>query len=170
MASLIEELIDTLGREDQIYEELLPVVERKAQVIIKNDLEELQNITSVEQDYLDQISGLEHNRTKIISNIAIVMNKKVENLNLKAIVAMLEKQPVEQEKLGKLHDSLITKLGRLKEFNLQNKMLIEQSLEMIQFSMNVIQSDRVAPVNNYNRAASTQDIPLSQTGMFDAKQ
>lgn len=170
MASLIEELIETLNREDQIYEELLPVVEKKAQVIIKNDLEELQRITAAEQDFLDQITGLEHNRTKIISNIAIVMNRKVETLNLKAIVAMLEKQPVEQEQLGSLHDSLIRKLGRLKEFNMQNKMLIEQSLDMIEFSMNMLQSDRMAPVNHYNRTASTQDIPLSQAGMFDAKQ
>lgn len=170
MASLIEELIDTLEKEDSIYEELLPVVEKKAQIIIKNDLEELQHITAVEQNFIDQITGLEHNRNKIISNIAIVMNRKVETLNLKAIVAMLEKQPAEQERLGNLHDALINKLGRLKEYNLQNKALIEQSLEMIEFSMNVIQSDRVAPVNNYNKSASTQDIPISQMGMFDAKQ
>ena len=138
MASLIEELIETLEKEDNIYEELLPVVEKKAQIIIKNDLEELQHITAVEQNFIDQITGLEHNRNKIISNIAIVMYRKVESLNLKAIVAMLENQPAEQEKLGNLHDSLIKKLGRLKDFNLQNKALIEQSLEMIEFSMNVI--------------------------------
>lgn len=170
MASLIEELIETLEKEDKVYEELLPVVEKKAQVIIKNDLEELQRITTAEQDYVDLITSLEHNRNKIISNIGIVMNRKPEELNLKAIVAMLEKQPAEQEKLGRLHDSLIKKLGRLKDLNMQNKVLIEQSLEMIEFSMNVLQSDRVAPVNHYNRAASTQDIPMSQRGMFDAKQ
>ena len=170
MASLIEELIETLEQEEKIYVELLPVVEKKAQIIIKNDLEQLQYITTAEQEYVDKITGLEHNRSKIISNIAIVMNKKAENLNLKAIVAMLEKQPAEQERLSKIHDSLTQKLGRLKDVNLQNKLLLEQSLEMIEFSMNVMQSDRMAPVNNYNREASTQDIPLSQRGMFDAKQ
>lgn len=170
MASLIEELIETLEKENQVYEELLPVVERKAQVILKNDLQSLQEITTAEQDYVDIIAGLEHNRNKIVSNIAIVMSKKVESLNLKAIVAMLDKQPAEKERLGRLHDSLIEKLGRLKEVNLQNRALIEQSLELIEYSMNLIQSDRVAPVNNYNRAASTQDIPMSQSGMFDARQ
>lgn len=170
MASLIEELIETLEKENQVYEELLPVVEQKAQVILKNDLQRLQEITTAEQDYVDIIASLEHNRNKIVSNIAIVMNKKVENLNLKAIVAMLDKQPAEQEELGRLHDSLIEKLGRLKEVNMQNRALIEQSLELIEYSMNLIQSDRVAPVNNYNRAASTQDIPMSQSGMFDARQ
>ncbi|SET23136.1 flagellar protein FlgN [[Clostridium] polysaccharolyticum] len=170
MASLIEELIQTLEKEEKVYEELLPVVEKKAQIIIKNDLEELQRVTAAEQDYVDLITSLEHNRNKIISNIGIVMNRKPEELNLKAIVAMLEKQPAEQEKLGRLHDSLIKKLGRLKDLNMQNKILIEQSLEMIEFSMNVIQSDRIAPVNNYNRAAATQNIPMSQRGMFDAKQ
>lgn len=170
MASLIEELIETLDKEEKIYNELLPVVEQKAQIIIKNDLEQLQYITTVEQDFVDKITVLEHNRSKIISNIAIVMNKKVEDLNLKAIIAMLEKQPVEQEKLSKLHDSLSTKLFQLKELNLQNKTLLEQSLEMIEFTMNVIQSDRVVPVNHYNRTAATQDIPYTQQGMFDAKQ
>ena len=37
MASLIEELIETLDNEEKIYNELLPVVEQKAQIIIKND-------------------------------------------------------------------------------------------------------------------------------------
>lgn len=170
MASLIEELIETLQKENEVYEELLPVVEQKAQVIIKNDLQKLQDITTAEQDYVDVITSLEHNRNKIVSNIAIVMNKKMDNLNLKAIVAMLDKQPAEQEQLSRLHDSLIEKLSRLKEVNSQNRVLIEQSLEMIEFNMNLIQSDRVAPVNNYNRTASTQDIPMNQNGMFDAKQ
>lgn len=170
MASLIEELIETLEQENKIYEELLPVVEQKAQIIIKNDLEKLQYITTAEQDFIDKITALEHNRNKIISNIAIVMSKKVENLNLKAIVAMLDKQPAEQERLSKLHDSLSSKLLTLKDLNLQNQMLLEQSLEMIEFSMNVIQSDRIVPVNNYNKTAFTQDIPMTQRGMFDAKQ
>lgn len=170
MASLIEELIDTLEKEEKLYEELLPVVEQKTQIIINNDLEQLQCITTVEQDFVDKITNVEHNRNKIISNIAIVMNKKVQELNLKSIVAMLEKQPAQQEQLSKLHDSLLQKLGRLKELNMQNKVLLEQSLEMIEFSMNIMQSDRVAPVNNYNKTAFTQDIPMSNTGMFDAKQ
>lgn len=170
MAGLIEELIDTLEAEEKLYEELLPVVEQKAQIIIKNDLEQLQCITTAEQDFVDKITNMEHNRNKIISNIAIVMNRKVEDLNLKAIITMLEKQPAQQEQLSKLHDSLLQKLGRLKELNMQNKVLLEQSLEMIEFSMNIMQSDRVAPVNNYNRTASTQDIPMGNTSMFDTKQ
>lgn len=170
MASLIEELIETLDKEDKLYEELLPVVEQKAQIIIKNDLEQLQHITAMEQGFIDKITTLEHNRNKIISNIAIVMSKKIENLNLKAIVAMLDKQPMEQERLSRLHDSLSGKLIILKDLNLQNQVLLEQSLEMIEFSMNVMQSDRVAPVNNYNKTAFTQDIPMTQSGMFDAKQ
>lgn len=171
MASLMEELIVTLEHEEQVYVELLPVVEQKAKVIIENDLLKLEELTIREQEFADQIASLEHSRNVIIKNIAIVMNKKAEELSLKEIIAMLPKQPVEQEKLSKLHDSLIEKLGRLKDANSQNKELLEQSLDMIQFSMNVIQSDRIAPVNNYNSAASTQDIPMcGKLSAFDAKQ
>lgn len=170
MASLIEELIETLTEEELLYKELLPVAEEKTKIIIENNLEELQRITTIEQEFVDKIAVLENQRQKTISNIGIVMSQDVKNLTLTNLSAMLKNQPKEQEALNKLHDGLKDVLERIREVNVQNKSLIEQSLEMIEFNMNVMQSERVAPVNNYNRTAATMDIPFSQRGMFDAKQ
>jgi hypothetical protein len=59
----------------------------------------------------------------------------------------------------------------LTEINARNKTLIEQSLEMIEFNMNFIQSTRMAPGNNtYTRGASQYGNDSYQAGMFDAKQ
>ena len=52
----------------------------------------------------------------------------------------------------------------------ENKKLIEQSLEMISYNMNILQSTRIVPGNNYTRNAGQWDMTASQTGMFDAKQ
>ena len=49
--------------------------------------------------------------------------------------------------------------------------LIEQSLEMIEFNMNLIQSTRMSPGSgSYTKSAYENDAPAWQTGMFDARQ
>ncbi|MBQ5933150.1 MAG: flagellar export chaperone FlgN [Lachnospiraceae bacterium] len=45
MAGLIEELVDTMTKENDIYKELIPIADEKTRVIIKNDLDALQKIT-----------------------------------------------------------------------------------------------------------------------------
>lgn len=170
MASLIEELINILEQEQQIYTELIPIAEQKTRVIVDNDLKALQDITELEQNTIEKINVLENNRQKVVVNIGTVINKEPEKLDLKTLIRILEKQPDEQRKLSEIHDNLNSTIQRLMEINYQNKSLIEQSLEMIEFNMNFIQSTRMSPGNNYTRNASTMDIHSSQTGMFDAKQ
>ena len=70
MASLMEELIDTLRKEKETYQALLPVVEGKTQVIVANDLSKIQQITELEQEAIGKIMVLEKKRAEI---------KKAEN-------------------------------------------------------------------------------------------
>lgn len=170
MASLIEELITTLNQENEIYESLIPVNTKKTKVIINNDLEALQEITQTEQEMIQKISALEAKRQEVIINIGTVINRDPGTLILKNLIQLLEKQPAEQEQLRIIHDKLQKSVHRLAEINLQNQSLIEQSLEMIEFNMNFIQSTRMSPGNNYNKDASGIDMAIEQTRMFDAKQ
>ncbi|MDF2541052.1 MAG: hypothetical protein K0S47_770 [Herbinix sp.] len=171
MASLIEELIDTLDQEYNIYQHLIPIANQKTHIIIQNDLLALQKITRDEQDAVEKINSLEHKRETVIKNIGTVINKKSENLDLKTVIKLLENQPKEHKALSILHDNLKTTIQRLVEINNRNKSLIQQSLEMIEFNMNFIQSTRMSPGNNtYTKGASRYDVPMHGAGMFDAKQ
>jgi len=170
MASLMEELIATLRKETAAYQELLPVVEKKTQAIIANDLKQVQEITEFEQAAIGKVSGLEQKRTEIMKNIGVVLNKQVSDLTLPNLIKLLDRQPQEQQKLAEIHKELKALLKRLSEVNGHNKNLIEQSLEMISYNMNLIQSTRIVPGNNYTRNAGQWDMTASQTGMFDAKQ
>lgn len=171
MASIIEELTATLNSELALYEKLIPLAERKAVAIIENNLEKLSDVTDGEQHLLDQLTVLENKREGCVNNIKDVLGRNQENMNLERIIGFLEKQPVEQKKLIDLHEALKNVAERLKQVNLQNKSLIEESLDMIEFSMNFIQSTRMSPgSNNYNRNASFMDASVPHTGMFDAKQ
>jgi len=170
MASLMQELIGTLRMEQGAYQELLPVVEKKTQAIIANDLKQVQVITEIEQSAIGKISGLEQKRTEIMQNIGVVLNKKVADLTLPNLIKLLERQPQEQQELAQIHKDLTTVLKRVSEVNGHNRNLIEQSLEMISYNMTLLQSTRIVPGNNYTRNAGQWDMTASQTGMFDAKQ
>ena len=171
MASLIEELITVLKAEEVVYAELLPVVEQKTQIIVRNDLTALQKITQLEQMAVEKVNALEHKRDEVIVNMGVVLNRDPRSLTLKKLILLLEKQPKEQRELSLLHDSLSTILKNLSDANLRNQSLIEQSLEMIEFNMNLIQSTRMSPGSgSYTKSAYENDAPAWQTGMFDARQ
>lgn len=170
MASVIQELITVLTEEQQLYEKIIPIASEKKNVIIKNNLESLQEITEQEQLVIDQVTVLEKKRSEVIVNIGILLNRKPEELTLKEIIRLLENQPKEQKQLSQIHDQLKQTVQELKNINIQNKSLIVQSLEMIEFNMNLIQSTRMSPGNNYTKGAITEDAPALQAGTFDAKQ
>ncbi len=62
MASLIEELIDTLDLENNEYTELLELSKQKTPIIINGEIEVLNNITAKEQEHTDKIAALENKK------------------------------------------------------------------------------------------------------------
>lgn len=171
MASLIDELVGILEQEYESYQQLLPIAMEKTQVIVKNDINALQEITAKEQLVVDRINSMERKRNEVMSNIKTVLGKKAETMKLASLIQLLEKQPKEQKALSKVRDNLKSAVIQLTEVNDRNKTLIQQSLEMIEFNMNFIQSTRMSPGNNtYTKGASAYDAQAFGTGMFDAKQ
>ena len=122
MASLIEELIMVLGDEEKIYSEIIPVAEKKTQIIVNNDLQSLNSITEEEQGLLGKISKLEKKRQEVIRNIGIVMNKKESELNFVTIIELLNGQEKEQEELRRLHDKLKGTIDILSPLNERNSL------------------------------------------------
>ncbi|HKM20535.1 MAG TPA: flagellar protein FlgN [Lachnospiraceae bacterium] len=171
MASLIEELLDVLEKENSEYEILLELSERKTPVIIRGDIVELQKITDEEQNVVNKISRLEQKRETVTSDIANVINKDVETLKLSVLIQLLEKQPKEQERLAVVHDRLQTTVNNIRMINGQNAELIKQSLEMVTFDLNLVQAMKQAPETaNYNKGAINAGDTLGTAGSFDAKQ
>ncbi len=169
MASLIEELITVLEEEDKKYKELVELANQKTPVIVKGDLDGLRVITAKEQDYIEVLNRLEKRRTDVVKDIALVLNKKEEELTIKAIVALLAGQEKEQRKLSEVHDSLRQTLSNISTLNDMNKNLITSSLEMVEFNINLIKSMYQAPeLGNYGKDAYNTESSLNY-GVFDAK-
>ena len=107
-----------------------------------------------------------------MKDIAEVMNRDVKTLKLSNLIEMLEKRPEERDALSLLHDRLKATVGELRMINDQNRELIRQSLDIVDFNLNLIKSQRSAPeTGNYNSSADIAGSSLGgPSGGFDAKQ
>lgn len=172
MASLMENLIEVLDLESQEYENLLELSTKKTPVIVAGSLEELAKITDEEQTVVSKINHLEQKRQEVFADIANVINKDVNTLMLADLVTMLKARPQEQQKLAKVHDKLSSTVHDVKRVNEQNRVLIQNALEMVEFDMNMLQAMKAAPETaNYNKGAYNTGAPMGVDGRgFDARQ
>lgn len=171
MASLMEELLDVLGKEDKAFKQLLDITSRKTQIIVQNDISALQQITDEEQNVMNHINGLDRKRETVTRDIADVINKDVETLKLSTLADLLKNQPEERDRLNSLIDGLSTTVRQIRRINEQNSELIKHSLEMVEFDLNMIKSMKQAPQTaNYGMNAMNIGGTLGTTSGFDAKQ
>jgi len=172
VASLMEDLLNTLIKENEEYEKLLALSMKKTPVIVGADLEQLQQITDEEQEIVSSINRLDKVREDCMRQIAGVINKDVKELTLGMVVDIFKKRPAEHKKLADVYDRLKNTIQQMKRVNEQNRELIQSSLELVQFDMNMLQAMKTAPETaNYNKNAyNSGDMMGIGAGRFDAKQ
>jgi len=168
----MENMIDVLDKENSEYEILLELSLRKTPIIIQGNLEELSKIMDDEQTVVNRINHLEQKREDVLKDIANVLNKDVKTLKLKTLIQLLKTRPQEQQMLAKVYDKLTKIVRQVDRANGQNRELIKNALEMVEFDMNLLQSVKRAPETaNYNKGAyNTGSIMGPTAGSFDAKQ
>ena len=171
MASLMEELVETLNRPEQLYADLIPIQEDKLRAIVANDLAAIGRLSDEEQKLVDEVGVLETKRIRIANDIATVLGKPPGAMKLENMIDALKNQPKEQKILQELHDRLRRTISRLQDLNIRNKELLNQAMEMVEFNMNVIRSTRMSSgSSNYSSNAAQVDVPDIEAGTFDAKQ
>lgn len=172
MASLMEDLLNTLEQENAEYEQLLALSLKKTPVIVSADLEQLQQITDEEQLIVSRINKLDKVRNECMTQIAGVIHKDVSELTLAMVVDIFKRRPEEHKKLAAVFDKLKDTIAQMKRANEQNRQLLQSSLELVQFDMNILQAMKAAPETaNYSKNAySTGSIMGTGAGSFDAKQ
>lgn len=172
MASLMENLIDVLGQESEEYEGLLALSQKKMRIIAGANLEDLQKITDDEQEVVSRLNRLEKRRIEVAADIANVLNKDVETMKLTNLIEMLSARPAEQAALAAVHDRLKSVVREVQRTNEQNRELLEEALELVNFEMNMLQAYKAAPETaNYTRSAYNSGAQMGvDSGGFDAKQ
>lgn len=171
MASLIENLITTLEEECALYEKLTAVSLEKTPVIVANDLPRLSEINGREQALVDQITSVAHKRDQELTDIATVLSKDAKTITVSDIIELMKKQPEFQHPLIVIREKLLRQTEVLKQVNIHNQSLLKESLEMTEYSINLIQSMNQAPETaNYNKGNYSGATLGGNYSSFDAKQ
>lgn len=172
MASLMENLLDILEKENTEYEALLELSMQKTRIIVSNDIAQLSAITEDEQQRVDKINALDKKREEVMKDIANVMNMDVHEMKLSRLVEMLSARPLEQSRLSAVRDALRTTTQNMARINAQNKELIENALDLVEFDLNIVRGLKAAPETaEYTRGAmSAGNLMGVSSKRFDAKQ
>ena len=168
----MENLIEVLKSECVEYEGLLELSQQKTSYIVKGDLENLQKITDEEQEWVGRLNRLEKKRVEVTTDIANVLNKDVTTLKLTNLIEMLAARPAEQKQLADAVERLQKVVHEMQTVNERNRDLIQHSLELVEFDMNLLQAMKAAPQTaNYNKGAyNTGNTMGASYHGFDAKQ
>lgn len=168
MASLVEELVNVLEAEKQIYTTLVGYEERKKDVLIAADVATLEEITTKEQLAGDDLIAYSNKQIQILKDIATVLGRTDGKMTVTRLISLLDTQPKVQEQLTEARDSLLTAANQMKTLSDQNAILIRQAIELNEFDMTLFKSLRQAPETaNYDKSAYNTGSLLGGGG-FDA--
>ncbi len=161
---LIDGLIDVLNKETAMYEGILKLSKNKTDVIVKGKVIELESITRLEQSLILQMGKLERERENLVDAIAAALKLKASDITLTGLEKLLPKE--QAERLRDCHNKLPKLVKDLGEANVLNSKLIRNSLEYIDFSINILTSIG-ATGNNYGYTGQSSD--LKKKNFFDMK-
>ena len=99
MASLMEDLIDVLNKEEEQYQGLIELGKKKREVVIRADIKTLDEITATEQEVASNLQNLAKKRTRVLNDMATVLGRNPGEVTITKMISYLEEQPVEQKQL-----------------------------------------------------------------------
>ncbi|PKM77589.1 MAG: hypothetical protein CVU90_06995 [Firmicutes bacterium HGW-Firmicutes-15] len=128
----IIDFIDILGKQNRVLDSLVQMEEKKRQVIILGQVEELNKIMQKEGILVSNIQKLEDARFKSHEKLARIWGMSVDELPASLISARVkETWPELAGELQVAIEKLTHSLSQLKAMNEENNNLINQSLDYI---------------------------------------
>lgn len=161
---LIGTLIDILKKETDLYEDILKLSKNKTDLIVEGKISELESITSLEQSMILKLGKLEEEREKLVEQIALQLHVKASDIT---ITNLEERFSGEQaEELNGCRNTLAKLVNELNTANELNSKLIRNSLDYIDFSINLL-TNAGSTGNNYGNSGQSND--LKKRNFFDVK-
>ncbi|WP_352418280.1 flagellar protein FlgN [Proteiniborus sp.] len=164
MKNLVEELRDVLLEELKAYEEMLELTTKKTDIISSGRINDLDNITQMENILILRLGQLEDRREKVANNIEKQFNMK-DNLTIKDILSYIDDADETKQDIEKTTNKLSQVLNSLKEKNDLNSLLIKDTLEYIELNINLLTnaSDQGTYNNKVQKEQSSPNVSLFDT-------
>ncbi len=132
----VNELIKVLGQETELYSEILNITKNKTNTIVGGKVAELENMVKLEQSLLLKMGKLETLREQLLDKISAQIGVKPSELTLSQLYKHLDEQDVQD--LKKHQNKMTAIVSEVKNSNDLNSKLIKNSLDYINFSINLL--------------------------------
>lgn len=162
---LVEKLIDVLNKEADIYDDILKLSKNKTNVVVEGKVTELESIVKLEQTLVLKMGQLEGIREELAGKISAQLAVEPSEMTISQLSRLLKAD--EAEGLEKVQKKLSGVLSDLKTTNRLNTKLIKNSLDYIDFSLNLMTSTNVLTANNYSNSGTVGTA--GKRSLFDVK-
>jgi len=162
----IQPIIRSLDTLINVHKELIYLSQEKTEVLKKGSAEELQKVLIQEQKFIHKLDQAESKREKAVKTW---FTQKQLNGEEETITHMLSLLTNDQEKhqLETSAIALTKSMTQLKENEQLNEALVQQSMQFIQMSLNVLQPSMQNM--NYERPQQTRTSQVIEQSVFDSK-
>ncbi|MDP4179503.1 MAG: flagellar protein FlgN [Bacillota bacterium] len=164
MDCLYNELINILDNEIATYNDIYKISKEKTDIIVEGKVSELEKIVQAEQQLILRVTQIENQRETIIFKISRALKLKSEEITLTTLIEIVQGDL--GEKLRSQQESLSKLVKELTNLNDLNSKLIRNSLDYINFSLNLFANSGTKD-NNYGIDAEKSSSKASS--MFDFK-
>ncbi|MFZ3171732.1 MAG: flagellar protein FlgN [Carboxydocellales bacterium] len=162
---MILELISILDKQRELYRKLLEIAKNKQPTLIKGDLDAIEKFTEQEEKIVVQVGKLEEQRSRVHQALANHFHVPEAEFTLSELASRVGIEV--SEKLSQVGDGLKNVLNELKDVNCLNSELIKQSLDFIEFTMNLITS--VEETSGYPEKPGESKREQPRARVFDQK-
>jgi len=157
-------LLILLKKEQDLYNEILELAKEKRQIIVEGKIKELEQMTKREQRMISMLLGVEKKRSAVVEGLVKELGIGTVN-NISELLEHLDVDTARE--FLEIKESLSVSVKKLSNENDVNSKLIGQSLEIIDFNMNLL-----ASINNenvgYGSDADEKDVKR-KSNLFDVR-
>ncbi len=163
MTKSVEQLVQTLDKEAEIYRELLDLSSQKRESIKNQNIDQLEKMVNLEQGLVVSLFKLEELREKVVDKI--MREEKIEFVeNVTQLAQMLNDE--DRSKVIDSKNKLLVLVKNVSDESRFNNKMIEDKLELINFNINLL-AQTGADSGRYDKKAVDEDG--ERKNLFDAR-
>lgn len=158
----MDELLEILGKELDVYKKILEVSNNKTKLLKENKVKELEATTKEEEALVRDVVEMEKSRIEIVKSICRQYGKPEKSLKIEEICEFVDDS---KDELLNFKKEITEVLEELKKVNKVNSVLINSSLDYINFAVNMLTE---TSKNTVYQAGGQQNM-TAQRNLFDMK-
>jgi flagellar biosynthesis/type III secretory pathway chaperone len=132
---MIEKLITILGREAEVFESFLTLLEKQKKMLVSNDTDGLNQVTDRQREKVVESQLLAKERERLIEEIRVA-NRLDGDLNVTRLLEIIETD--QADRLSALRDMIIELSQKIEEVRNTNALLLNRSRQYIQKTLEML--------------------------------